>query len=1059
MPDNQVYFSESFETLREKSFNWIDEHAAGTPESARFLEATDFQRDSIADAWRTQYDGLRLRVSSLAEFALTIHERLYEPYPDVKTLDRRRVIEQALLQLEEEAGFTDARQHTPSFSELFRELEAAGIQDTMTLQERLSETDCSPATQDTVVTAYERYLELIELIAHPDAVSQSAKLTAVADADRPLGEVLPHLDAIVVSGLIDPSAVEVAVLKRLTDAFPVLVLLPTPSPEEPTEGIGGILSETTDTLIELGFEFESVGSAESLPFSATASQLYQPVNPPASQPAGLSWHELSTPNQEVRYLARQLRQTLESGTHDPEDILILAPGLLSYREGIADTFETFEIPHAYRVSILLERTYVGRAVLDLIELAERPHADSLGRLMTNPVVNYPEVDAGEIADIQRRLYTTAIDPFVSELSNSKEAVNALLAHISDVRNAEPEDLVPAFRTVIEQLGLQDAIENLDKSSSIDAGYETRANARVEEILASVQTVCTELAPDDPLAELATALEGVRVPPPPQATDHRVRILGLADTPMATFEQLYVLGATADQLSGAETRPRYFQELGEALGLFDPHNQRDIDRYRFGMLVANATSVHITTPETTIDDEPLLVSPFIDELSRVTGLDSSTGPDGQRRGSRDDLQRAMAGATPENLQPALSTAQTSGHVEAQFTEQALNGARCSANRAASGPSKHDGQLSTDAIAALDSKLTKEPFSHSRLSRYAKCGFKYMLRTGWGLKQDDDIEPGVSPLVVGSIVHDAVEDFYREFQDDSGEPVNLATMNRAMLEQQLLKAGQAAIADAEESFDDLFSQKTLRALFAGLGTPTSNEYHGPVADSANGKIAGALHQFLDLELERAAEGHQPAYFEAEFGNSDGITLPDGRTVPIDGRIDRIDTTAENQITVFDYKTSSVRGARQRENRARDGVDFQLPMYLLGTPSLFTEKTDLTPADINAQYYVINDNPTIKLRKNIGARFADIDFETFLSDTVPARIDDATTGIVAGAFQPAFVGAETAQCEYCAFSDVCDVRHHQRYDVIEYIDEHDHAAYVPDGARPGEVMDHLPGGDADD
>jgi hypothetical protein len=62
-------------------------------------------------------------------------------------------------------------------------------------------------------------------------------------------------------------------------------------------------------------------------------------------------------------------------------------------------------------------------------------------------------------------------------------------------------------------------------------------------------------------------------------------------------------------------------LGEALDLFERRTQRNRDRYRFGMLVANAKRVHITTSEATIDDEPILVSPFVDEVAILNWLNA------------------------------------------------------------------------------------------------------------------------------------------------------------------------------------------------------------------------------------------------------------------------------------------------------------------------------------------------------------------------------------------------------------------------------------------------------
>jgi ATP-dependent helicase/nuclease subunit B len=1054
----RVLYGTSFGELQRQAFEWLDKQAGPTPESAVLLEQNDYQRERMAAAWRAEYDPLRLAVSELARFGQTAHERLFGPYPDIGTVERRRLIEQALRTADTPEAIDAPRQHTESISELFRELEADGLQTRSQLETRLRETDCSNTQRELLTAVYEQYQRLGDDLTHPDAMPRNEKLAAVAGSDDDLEEAFPHLDAVVVSGLHDPAAVEAELLERLAEAVPVLVLVPTTTPDTPSGAVNAGVAGIVEMADRLGFETDTLPDETNTtePLAAAARRLYQPGPERPVPSEQLSWHEAPTPDREITHLARRLRDRLATADVDPNDVLVLAPGLLSYRDGLADTFDAYGIEHSYRVSVLLERTYVGQAVLDALRLCERPNTTQISNLGTNPLVSIPDIDPTEVTDTHRRLYTTATDPFVAELDESAAGVETLLARAEAVRTATPTELRPAIDSLFEHLGIGDAIDSFEPDAGIDIGYEARAFSRIERILDSVERVCEALAPTDPLSEATGALEGVRVSPPPQGSDGRVEIVGLQDTPMADFEELYVLGATAEQLSGRETRPRFFRELGEELELFEL-TQRDVTRYRFGVLVANADRVHITTPETTLEDESLLVSPLVDELSRVTGLEPTSGVENERRGSREDLQRAMAGAGPERLRPALTDAKGNGHVTERFVTTAARGAACASHRAEDGLSKHDGQLSPAAMANLAGKLDARPFSHSRMSSYAKCGFKYMLTEGWGFEEDDDIEPGVSPLVIGSIVHSTVEAFYTAVQDGvDDEPVDLTAFDRTELEEMLLEAGMAAVEDADERFVDTFRKATLYRLFSGLATPTANDYYAPegTANPPDGTFA----LFLDAERARAADGHRPTAFEEAFGADGGVSIDTGRQLPVHGVIDRIDETAAGGVTILDYKSSSVGNTRGRENDVRDGLDFQLPTYALGTPSLFSERSDLSATDVAARYYILNADPEVKLRRSLADRF-DVEYGTFLTETVPDRIADLTGAIDAGAFQPAVVGADAANCEYCAFSDVCDVRHHRRYDVIEAIDEADASAYVPDGARPGDIESRLPGGETDE
>ena len=1054
-----VLYGASFTELRTHAFAWLDENTAEKPESALLLEENSHQRDALSAEWRANHNALRLTASDLASIGQTAHERLFGPYPDIGTQERRRILEQALETADTPAEIENPRHHVDAISELFRDLEAAGVQDEESIRIQLSKTDCSELQIALLTKVYTQYRTLVETVAHPEAIPRSEKLAAVADADD-IQTAFPHLDAIVVSGLYDPNEIEVRLLERFAETFPTLVVVPTVTPEDPTTALDAGIEGIIDTVNRFDFDVRQLPSnnPETQSLVSTAKRLYRPVESPDSPPENLSWHEAPTPDREINHLARRLRGRLAAGV-DPDDILVLAPGLLSYRDGITDTFGAYGVNHTYQATILLERTYAGQAVLDALSLCEQPSSSYLSELATNPLVSIPDVDAAEIADLHRRLYTTAVEPFVNELNKSTAGVKTLLEHTEAVRDADSETIRAAIDTLLEYIQLEALADSLDSSVNFDAEYETRAFRQVERILDSVERICKELDPDDPLSEAIGSLEGVRVNPQRQNSDGRIEIIGLQDTPMAEFEELYVLGATAQHLSGGNSRPRFFQSIGEELDLFEPNERRDSIRHRFGILLANANRAHITTPAATINDESVLVSPLINELSRVTGLEPSTGVGNERRGSREDLQRSMAGADPDDLESAMATAHDSGHIPESFITAATRGATCAHHRADDRLTTHDGQLTAEAMANLEDDIDSRPFSHSRMTGYAKCGFKHMLRKGWGFEGDDDIEPGASPLTIGSVIHEAVEAFYRsiELQFEEDEPIDLTALDRAILERELLDAGRKAVKNAEESFNDTFGDAKLVQLFAGLSTPEENEHY-----DRNGTFGapfdGTFLLFLKKELERAGEGHRPTAFEKEFGAESGISFSDGSEIPIHGFIDRIDKTVDDRVTIFDYKSSSVDRTRRRENNARDGVDFQLPIYTLGTPSLFPDRPELSSTDIDARYYILNDDPQVKLRDPLSDRF-DFDYNTFLTETVPRRITDLINSIDGGAFHPTLAGSETAECEYCAFSDVCDIRHHRRYDVIEAIDENETKAYVPDGARPSDIEEFLLGGESDE
>ena len=60
---------------------------------------------------------------------------------------------------------------------------------------------------------------------------------------------------------------------------------------------------------------------------------------------------------------------------------------------------------------------------------------------------------------------------------------------------------------------------------------------------------------------------------------------------------------------------------------------------------------------------------------------------------------------------------------------------------------------------------------------------------------------------------------------------------------------------------------------------------------------------------------------------LVLPDGRTLEIRGRVDRVDVAADGTVHVIDYKTGSLRGSYlelSESNPVAGGTRLQLPVY---------------------------------------------------------------------------------------------------------------------------------------
>ena len=594
-----------------------------------------------------------------------------------------------------------------------------------------------------------------------------------------------------------------------------------------------------------------------------------------------------------------------------------------------------------------------------------------------------------------------------------------------------------------------------ETSRVSIGYEQNAVQRVRRILESLVPVF-ERGTDDPLTEIENALQGVRVPPPKQSDDGRVRVVGLQDTPMAEFSQLYVLGATRENLPSGPDRPQYFQQIGDALDLFPSDHHRKIERYRFGLLLANAESVHITTPAETMDGNDVLPSPMLEELERVADISRSNGVADESRCSREDVQRSLSGVAPDSLTDLLTRANEDGVFSIAQVAAISNGTKTSANRVTPEPTPHDGQVSLATLERVGADLTKAPYSPSRLNNYAKCGFKYYLKNGLELSEPDDYSPDVGRFAVGDIIHGTLEHFYQGLLYNSDGPVDLDQYNRLYLERRLLAAGEQAVGDMDERFESSFDRHQLRTIFAGLATPAENDRYAVRDESENqsrdhNNGNGLLVRVLDREL--SSDG-SPRFLETDFGDTFSVTLDDETIFPIHGRIDRIDLEATNDgelaASVIDYKTFSTDATD-----AIKGLDFQIPSYLIGARSLVENELNVDPVRVDGEYRVIKPPTTVRYPASLGQRVdwdLDLDIDSFLLDIVSDRVERAVSGIESGAFHPAVIGEDAAHCHYCEFADTCDVRHHRRFETIEAIDREDHPTYVPAGARHGKLTEQI-------
>ena len=440
----------------------------------------------------------------------------------------------------------------------------------------------------------------------------------------------------------------------------------------------------------------------------------------------------------------------------------------------------------------------------------------------------------------------------------------------------------------------------------------------------------------------------------------------------------------------------------------------------------------------------------------------------RPGATADLQRrigvgvAAVGTDGRRAEPPSYTAvldETLGGpvgtaaFPAGVRKRVRNGVACGAGRAADALGPYDGQLSAETVETVAPADERTPYSPSRIEGYTACGFRFYLRQLLGIDSPDRVTRDPDAAERGRFVHATLAEYYERGQTD-GAPVD-PRGDREERARLLLDVATEQIDDHLDGGVTPFAETWLRQCLAGLATPAANDYYrAHNADSAETDTAddprGLFVRFLDTEAEQIGKTTaRPTRFEVEIGSDDPVQIDTPRgPVGVHGIVDRIDTVPEREptgVVVRDYKTGSTPSTADTVG----GLAFQLPLYAhlaeqaldgetlggayyrVAAPTTTTTYAGAVTADEHAAYYRSDDPGTAMLRYRTPEFDTHEQFRSFLTDTVPERLGTVTASVAGGRFHPTLLGPDEAGCDHCAYAHVCDVRHHRRRDVIEWVE----------------------------
>lgn len=284
------------------------------------------------------------------------------------------------------------------------------------------------------------------------------------------------------------------------------------------------------------------------------------------------------------------------------------------------------------------------------------------------------------------------------------------------------------------------------------------------------------------------------------------------------------------------------------------------------------------------------------------------------------------------------------------------------------------------------LGKTSFSVSALNAYLNCPAQFYFERVLGLKEKEDVPAGLDAADIGNILHKVMELLYRPF------------------------AGQGIL--GEDGF--IVLEKNLAGVLEDVFLETFGEIRGE--DYLLKEMAlKRLLAYIRREREDFANKIKIVSTEQELSCS--LSLEDGTTVALRGRVDRIDYLSEEYM-ITDYKSG--KDLNKYSFRVFDKVytcrdemkdeirSLQLPFYVL----LYQRASLIPYSQINSRLISLQTKETNTLFDG------EIDREEFLEDTFLPSIKNLI-GEILDPRIPFVADVRGEECLYCPFPTFCRKR----------------------------------------
>jgi RecB family exonuclease len=312
----------------------------------------------------------------------------------------------------------------------------------------------------------------------------------------------------------------------------------------------------------------------------------------------------------------------------------------------------------------------------------------------------------------------------------------------------------------------------------------------------------------------------------------------------------------------------------------------------------------------------------------------------------------------------------------------------------------GLYSADVLAELQQRLAfsaEKPASPSRLDKLAGCAFRGFAEHILRIDVDEERGDWIDAREEGTLFHRCLESAFTALGSEGLLPLR-GGERRAREEEVFLGAVRRTL-DGHEREATVGHPLAWRAFRRKTERQLLRVYAAEVA---------------------VEDGFVPSAFEIDFGSPQNpavpLTLEDGATVFIGGKIDRLDQR-DRELRVVDYKRGRIDDKERRLKRLLGRQDLQLPVYAWLVSSARGR------AAVDALYLSIEKaDRSATLGEICAAR--DVDLASFLGPPESSDAGDHPPAIastlrkVIGEARAGRLPVVPGDCAHCSFSAACRV-----------------------------------------